>query len=134
VRRIYSTPEYRLVVPGRAISFRSSKCKEYKRLIRRAARPLFPKPLPGPRVTVKLDYFHTERRRVDMDNVAKCVLDALNGIAYVDDRQVRLQGCYLVFASRACAHSGWSCRPREALSRPHAVSIRPNSRFLLIPA
>lgn len=28
---------------------------------------------------------------MDMDNVAKCVLDALNGVAYVDDKQVRVQ-------------------------------------------
>jgi hypothetical protein len=25
---------------------------------------------------------------MDMDNIAKCVLDAMNGVAYVDDRQV----------------------------------------------
>lgn len=37
---------------------------------------------------VLLDYFHTVRRRVDMDNVAKCVIDALNRVAYADDRQV----------------------------------------------
>lgn len=29
-----------------------------------------------------------------MDNVAKCVLDALNGIAYVDDRQVPRQSAH----------------------------------------
>ena len=28
------------------------------------------------------------RRRIDLDNAIKAVLDALNGIAYVDDRQV----------------------------------------------
>lgn len=28
---------------------------------------------------------------MDMDNIAKCILDALNGVAYVDDRQVALQ-------------------------------------------
>jgi Holliday junction resolvase RusA-like endonuclease len=38
-----------------------------------------------------MDYFYMRKRRVDMDNVAKCVLDALNGIAYIDDRYVRLQ-------------------------------------------
>lgn len=35
-----------------------------------------------------LDYFHTERRRVDMDNISKCVLDAMSGVAYIDDQQV----------------------------------------------
>jgi crossover junction endodeoxyribonuclease RusA len=45
------------------------------------------KPLEGPlRVTVTA--FVGGRRRVDIDNVAKCALDSLNGIAYLDDAQV----------------------------------------------
>jgi Holliday junction resolvase RusA-like endonuclease len=91
VTRIYTVPEYRLVVPGPAVSFRSQKAKGYKSLIRKMARPLFSHPLRDSTVEVRLDYFYRARRRVDMDNVAKCVLDALNRIAYVDDRQVRLQ-------------------------------------------
>jgi Holliday junction resolvase RusA-like endonuclease len=27
-------------------------------------------------------------KKMDIDNVCKCVLDAMNGIVYVDDRQV----------------------------------------------
>jgi hypothetical protein len=42
-------------------------------------------------VEVRVDYFYEGRRRYDPDNIAKCILDALNGIAYTDDRQVKLQ-------------------------------------------
>ncbi len=63
----------------------------YRERIREIAKALFPEPTPKTRVVVWLDYFHTKRRRFDMDNVAKCVLDALTGLAYVDDRQVTEQ-------------------------------------------
>lgn len=43
------------------------------------------KPTYGP-VFVALDIY--TRRKMDLDNVAKSILDGLNGIAYVDDDQV----------------------------------------------
>lgn len=86
-----SIPEYRVVVPGRAISFRSPRANAYKKLIRSIAQRIFPQPLSNQIIDIRIDYFHTSRRRVDMDNVAKCVLDALNGVAYVDDRYVGSQ-------------------------------------------
>jgi len=91
VRYCRSTPEYRLVIPGRPVSFRSRQATDYKRLVRRLAERVFHDPLSDQTVEVRIDCFHTGRRRVDMDNVAKCVMDALNDVAYVDDKQVRLQ-------------------------------------------
>ena len=91
MRQSHKSPEYIIVIPGKAVSFRSPKSSEYKNIIHDAAERLFPKPIKGDYVEVRLDYFHMSRRRMDMDNIAKCVLDALNGVAYVDDRQVRLQ-------------------------------------------
>jgi Holliday junction resolvase RusA-like endonuclease len=89
--RINRTPEYRLIIPGRAVSFRSPKAKTYKALVQSIARDVFTEPLLGARIEVRIDYFHVSNRRLDMDNVAKCILDALNSLAYIDDRQVRLQ-------------------------------------------
>ncbi|MCI0628829.1 MAG: RusA family crossover junction endodeoxyribonuclease [Acidobacteria bacterium] len=83
--------EYRFVVPGKAKSFRSPNAPRYKKLIRREARKVFRRPLRGCELNVLVDYFHLGKRRFDMDNVAKCILDALNGIAYLDDRMVRWQ-------------------------------------------
>jgi Holliday junction resolvase RusA-like endonuclease len=84
-------PEYRFVVPGKPESFSSPMALEYKRLVRREARKVLRKPLVGGEINVILDYFHATERRFDMDNVSKCILDALNGVAYKDDRSVRWQ-------------------------------------------
>ena len=83
--------ELLLVVPGQARSFRSPVAAEYTRDIQSIARDCVVAPLEEDDIEVRLDYFHKGYRRVDMDNVSKLVLDALNGIAYRDDRQVRTQ-------------------------------------------
>ena len=44
-------------------------------------------PLHGP-VSVELRFYRSNRRRCDLDNLSKLVLDALNGIAYRDDAQI----------------------------------------------
>jgi hypothetical protein len=91
VVRILDALEYRFVVPGPAVSFRSRKAKAYKAKVR-SCLPLRLKNRPvRAHCEVRLDYFHSSQRRFDMDNVAKCVLDAMNQIAYTDDRLARLQ-------------------------------------------
>ena len=89
--RIERIPEYRIVVPGKAVSFRSPHARDYKKRVRRVARRVIPRAATDSKVEVRIDYFHESKRRFDMDNVAKCVIDALTGIAYEDDKQVRLQ-------------------------------------------
>ena len=39
-------------------------------------------------VTVWLHFYRSDKRRVDLDNLSKAVLDALNGIIWHDDKQV----------------------------------------------
>jgi len=46
------------------------------------------RPRSGP-VAVRLKLFFRDRRRRDLDNCAKALLDALNSIAYEDDSQVQ---------------------------------------------
>jgi crossover junction endodeoxyribonuclease RusA len=36
----------------------------------------------------EIHFVRSNRRRVDIDNLSKAVLDAMNGIAYQDDRQI----------------------------------------------
>jgi hypothetical protein len=91
VTRVLNIPELRFVVPGTGVSFRSPKAKAYKRRVRSAARACLGARLLSEPVEIRLDYFHSADRRFDMDNIAKCVLDALNGFAYVDDRLARVQ-------------------------------------------
>ncbi len=37
---------------------------------------------------VELRFYRSDNRRVDTDNLAKLVLDALNGVAWLDDSQI----------------------------------------------
>lgn len=39
-------------------------------------------------VWVTLEFYMPTRRRVDVDNLSKAVLDALKGVVYEDDRQI----------------------------------------------
>ena len=45
------------------------------------------KPTKAP-VSIVMGFYRSTKRRVDIDNLAKMVLDGLNGIAWVDDAQV----------------------------------------------
>jgi Holliday junction resolvase RusA-like endonuclease len=89
--RFVGVQEWRIVVPGRAWSFRSPNAFRYRAAVRRAARAVFRRRPLSVRCEVRLDYFFSGARRMDMDNVAKCVLDALTGVVYRDDVQVALQ-------------------------------------------
>ena len=50
-------------------------------------------PYRGP-VVVRLVFYMANRRRRDLDNLSKAVLDALNGIVWVDDTQVEALHLY----------------------------------------
>jgi crossover junction endodeoxyribonuclease RusA len=39
-------------------------------------------------VVASIDFFNGNKRRRDLDNMAKLVLDALNKVAYADDHQI----------------------------------------------
>ena len=88
---------YRFTVPGRpvpkarprvmgTVTFTPHRTRDHERLIWAHAVKAHVKPMPGP---VELHcVFHVADMRADVDNLAKTVLDALNGTAYADDRQV----------------------------------------------
>jgi crossover junction endodeoxyribonuclease RusA len=52
------------------------------------------RPLPGD-VAMQMRFFTATRRRVDIDNLEKLVMDACNGFAYDDDKQVVEKHSYL---------------------------------------
>ncbi|OHB61044.1 MAG: hypothetical protein A2167_04450 [Planctomycetes bacterium RBG_13_46_10] len=91
MRQIIHNKEYRFVIQGKAESFRTSAALKYKNKVAKLAREVFNQPLVDKQVEIRINYFHTRIRRMDMDNVAKCIIDALNGIAYEDDQQVSSQ-------------------------------------------
>jgi Holliday junction resolvase RusA-like endonuclease len=82
----------------------------YKRAIELLARQQFPTPLLGPvgvRILAVFPRLAKDKRpaealhvaKTDCDNVAKAVLDGLNGVAFVDDAQV----CDLAVTKRRAA-------------------------------
>ena len=76
----------RLGVRGRtAYVYTPPATVEYEKLVGWVAKSVGCRPVEGP-VSVELDVYI--RRRMDVDNVAKSVLDGLNGVAYEDDDQV----------------------------------------------
>jgi len=73
-------------------------------------------PIPGS-LTVELTFFLGDGRRVDADNLSKCVMDGLNGIVWEDDRQnIRL------------VIDKYICRRRQGV----LVKVLPNDRALEI--
>ena len=91
---------HRIIIPGRPVPkarprlgvrgrkayvYTPPQTVEYERMVGLVAKATGCKPTYGP-VFVALDIY--TRRKMDLDNVAKSILDGLNGIAYVDDDQV----------------------------------------------
>ena len=90
---------YFIVIPGRPVPkqrprvgrngniYTPRKTKQYEQLIGWKAKEVIKQPLNGNvslqiRVYVKRDIFP------DLDNIAKSVMDGLNNVAYIDDKQV----------------------------------------------
>jgi Holliday junction resolvase RusA-like endonuclease len=88
--RTSGEPAFRIWVAGRPQSGQKRGSNQsYTQRIRDAAVALVPKPTKSRRVDVEIWYRAENVSRGDVDNVIKPVLDALNGIVYEDDRQVR---------------------------------------------
>ena len=51
------------------------------------------------RIGVEIGFVCKHRRKRDLDNMVKLVLDALNGVAYVDDEQIDLMTVQRVWTS-----------------------------------
>lgn len=72
--------------------FTSTKQRGYQASVRMhalAARPRGPwLPSKAQRYRVDVEAYLPDERRRDLDNVAKTILDALNGVLYLDDSQV----------------------------------------------
>lgn len=77
-------------VAGIPRSLQAKRKEGYVAAIREAAAAVVTRPSKSPRLDVEIVFASKDRNlRADVDNVAKPVLDALKGVAYEDDRQVR---------------------------------------------
>jgi len=74
---------------GRSVTFTPRRTAEYAEAVALMARQAMAglPPLEGP-LSVRVRFYRRDRRRADGDNMTKNVLDAMNGIVYLDDSQV----------------------------------------------
>ena len=70
---------------GKAFVYTPAATKEYEEMVGWAAKSAGCRPVEGP-VSVAISVY--VKGRLDADNIAKSILDGLNGIAYEDDDQV----------------------------------------------
>lgn len=81
------------IVKGTPLSLQASPASkiEWKKTIEIACRSVLPQPhmVSGELVSVTIYYFAPEGADVDLDNIVKPILDAMNKLVYLDDGQVR---------------------------------------------
>lgn len=100
--------------------------KVYQRAVAEAAKQVIDKPITSDDVEVEILYVTTApEESLDVDNVGKPTLDALKGVAYSDDRQVRAMRV-VRFDKTKPIHISGRVGPLETLwwsNNPHAVWI-----------
>lgn len=84
-----------IIIEGRAYSRRSTYYKKYQKRISQEAQKNVKGPSCESNLYVKIDYFYKKGEAIDADNLEHNVLDALKGVVYVDDRQVKETKTYL---------------------------------------
>ena len=76
---------------GRGGGYTPQATKDYQELVSWMAKKCLAdmghKPMQG-NISVELYFWRGNKRKVDLDNLSKCVLDAMNGVIYEDDRQI----------------------------------------------
>ena len=84
-------PAFRIWIPGspRAAGKNSRARRRYVEQIRKAASEVVPYPTKSTRIDIEVFFYAETSLRADVDNVIKPILDALIGVVYEDDRQVR---------------------------------------------
>ena len=78
---------------GKAITYTPERTKTWEQWVRAHALEHCVDPTDG-YWDVTLTFYRKSGRKVDIDNLSKAVLDALNGVVWIDDKQVvRLSLC-----------------------------------------
>ena len=71
----------------RVIRYLKKEGKDYKENLAKIAKEHFREPIVG-NFVMRIDLLFPDKRRRDVDNYNKIILDALEGIAYIDDKQI----------------------------------------------
>jgi len=77
-----------VIVKGIPKSIQAQSVADWKQQVTNAARQVFSAPLAGNSITVRITVFYNKRPTFDTDNISKPIVDALNNVAFIDDKQV----------------------------------------------
>jgi len=86
------TPLYKIWIDGKPKSAGSEGARgnsPYRKSIQKAARKVVKAPWGSRRIHVEIWYSSDAHQRPDVDNIAKPILDALEGVVYKNDLQIR---------------------------------------------
>ncbi len=72
---------------GQGVTYMPKNYTAYKEALAWAFKAKIKKPMEGS-IIIVLDFYRRTRGKVDVDNLAKTVMDAGNGVAWVDDSQI----------------------------------------------
>jgi Holliday junction resolvase RusA-like endonuclease len=89
--RVIHNPKYEIWIQGKPKSFRKNlkSSKRYRKAIQDSAKAIIEKPLRSRRIDIEIFFAAPYFQRTDVDNVIKPILDAFQGVVYLDDSQVR---------------------------------------------
>ena len=94
-----SKEQIKIVIPGRPVPkgrprfgrggnvYTPKRTREYEELVGWYAKQCIPEPLKGD-IELHIKVYVKNNVFPDIDNIAKAIMDGLNGVAYKDDRQV----------------------------------------------
>lgn len=102
-------PAFRLWIEGkpRSANKRPKSMSRYVGGIKEVAHKAIPNPTGSRRIDIEIFFVAQTSLRVDVDNVIKPILDALKGIVYLDDSQVRSVKVTSLPENDAFALRGW---------------------------
>ena len=123
-----NVPAYRIWLPHKP-SLQGKGKANYMAALKQAGASQIAQPIPSNDVEVSLVYSTRleEGMRADVDNILKPTLDALKGVAYLDDRQVR------AVSSRVFTEVRGPVSATEYVSLTLAVPLlKPTSRDLVV--
>jgi crossover junction endodeoxyribonuclease RusA len=89
---------YKIVIPGRPVpkgrprfskghAYTPEKTRMYEELVGWKAKQVIKSPL-RKNIAVYITIYASSKIQGDLDNYAKSILDGMNGVAYIDDKQI----------------------------------------------
>ena len=72
---------------GKTHGYADPRVTAWQNAVGYAANPHFPETMTG-KIEIIMDFYLSNNRVIDLDNLCKAVLDGLKGIAFKDDNQV----------------------------------------------